>query len=140
MLLKEKNLYNAYMKEYMRTRYRERMQRAVGFLGKKCVRCGSEDSLEFDHILPSSKFKNVSRMWSYSNVRFWEEINKCQLLCRACHEKKSLIDLNFNDSKNSHGTLSTYKTYKCRCILCKKANSIYSKEYKRKRKQQLMGL
>ena len=128
------------MKEYMRNRYVERMREAVKFLGGKCVKCGSEDRPEFDHIIPSDKFKTIARMWSYSEVRFWEEINKCQLLCRTCHEKKSLIDLQFKDAKNSHGTLSTYTTYKCRCLLCKKANSVYSKEYKRKRKKQFTGL
>ena len=44
--------------------------------GGKCKRCGAEDDLEFDHIVPVAK--------GGSNTE-----NNVELLCRSCNSKKS---------------------------------------------------
>lgn len=60
-----------------------------------CVRCGLTDArlLEFDHIDPSIKVKNVSCMSSNNQNNILDEISKTQLLCKMCHRLKSIRKL-----------------------------------------------
>jgi hypothetical protein len=75
--------------EYMRNWYASRIKSMHNKLGGSCVVCGRVDNLEIDHIDPTTKASNVTRLWNKS----WEEINKelqkCQLLCVEHHREKS---------------------------------------------------
>lgn len=53
-----------------------------------CNTCGIKDDLEFHHIDPNTKFKDVCRMVTdgYKKERIMEEMEKCVLLCRKCHD------------------------------------------------------
>lgn len=126
--------YNAYMKEYMRKRYAERRKAAIEKLGGKCVICGSIDDLEFDHIDPDTKTFTIAHRPSKNEKHFWEEIEKCQLLCKTCHIEKSIKDNGKQKAKGTHGTLSSYRY--CRCSICKKAKAEHHKQYMAKRKNQ----
>lgn len=53
-----------------------------------CRACGSWDSLELDHINPDTKIHHA--IWTWSEQRREEELAKCQPLCYACHQKKSV--------------------------------------------------
>lgn len=53
-----------------------------------CWHCGSTDRLEFDHVDPSTKRRDVCRMLTYSIKAIEEEIAKCQVLCKPCHVAK----------------------------------------------------
>lgn len=81
--------YNAYMKDYMLARYHERRAEALALLGGFCVRCGSDEDLNFDHIDRDTKAFPISKLWSVSRVRFLSEIAKCQILCVPCHKEKT---------------------------------------------------
>jgi 5-methylcytosine-specific restriction endonuclease McrA len=72
-------------------------------LGGKCVECSSETDLEFDHIDKNSKSFPISR--SPSEKCFWEELEKCQLLCKKCHRRKSTLE--HQGDNCSHAKLST---------------------------------
>jgi hypothetical protein len=53
-----------------------------------CMRCGyNEDGskLHFHHINPSTKLFSIGKGVSYSPQKLQEEIDKCDLLCAACH-------------------------------------------------------
>lgn len=56
---------------------------------KSCVDCGFSDmrALQFDHLDPLIKRKNVSDMVStaYSWDTVLTEINKCEVVCANCH-------------------------------------------------------
>lgn len=122
---------NEYMNNYMKERWQKRRQKAIEHLGGKC-NCGSNDNLQFDHIDPLTKVASIAKMSSMSEDKFWVEVNKCQLLCLKCHQAKTLLDLNQQNAKIIHGTLSSYRY--CKCDLCKKAKSDYMKEYNKKKK------
>jgi 5-methylcytosine-specific restriction endonuclease McrA len=53
-----------------------------------CVKCGSFERLEVDHIDESQKVNH--RVWSWSEKRRSEELAKCQVLCYQCHLKKTV--------------------------------------------------
>ena len=67
---------------------RKNREWAVDQLGGKCVDCGCTDNLEFDHITPDYKERNVCHYLSSIN-RLTEEIKKCELRCRQCHRARS---------------------------------------------------
>lgn len=124
--MRDKDNYNAYMKDYMLRRYHKRRVDAIILLGGKCKICGSTDELNFHHINPDLKIMAIARMSSLSKQKWEEELAKCELLCEECHQFHHRV---FNE----HG----YKKYfqGCRCNICRAANALYSKEYKLKRKQ-----
>lgn len=123
---------NEYMRLYMKERARKRVAAAKEQLGGKCVRCGSVDDLQFDHIDPTTKLFTLAKGSSFSEERWQAEVEKCQLLCQACHTAKTLEDLGRLSAKDNHGTLSCYTHAKCRCELCKQARRDYQRKWRHK--------
>lgn len=72
------------MREYQRLWMARR--RAEFFGDKACVKCGSDERLELDHIDPALKVSH--RIFSWSESRRLAEIAKCQILCHDCHVQK----------------------------------------------------
>lgn len=105
-MLKDKAKYNEYMRIYMKRMWDDRRKEAIDHLGGKCVHCGSNHDLEFDHIDPSTKLFTIASRPSASKKRFWEEISKCQLLCGVCHKRKSKQD----DAQGNRDRITT-----CNC-------------------------
>lgn len=74
-----------------------RMMAAKWWLGEKCTNCGKEglQYQQLDHIDPTSKTKTHSlrqlATWKDGSL-FWEEVDKCQLLCANCHIDKTNED------------------------------------------------
>ena len=113
---------NEYMNNYMKNRWIQRRISAVEYLGGSCIECGSLDNLEFDHIDPETKICSIAQASSFSEKRFWNEVDKCQLLCEDCHDKK-------HESTAPCGTVQRYWRG-CKCSDCKSAYAKYMKEYK----------
>ena len=66
------------------------IQEAKDHLGGICVWCGSTEQLEFDHIDDALKLDNICRVYrKHKTQDFWDEVNKCQLLCKSCHNNKN---------------------------------------------------
>jgi len=76
---------NAYTRAYKK----RRRQQIKDYLGGKCVGCGTTENLQFDHIdKRDSSFKianNVCMAWD----KLTAEADKCQLLCKECHQVKT---------------------------------------------------
>ena len=109
------------MKVYIKEYRQKRILEAQVFLGGECAQCGTKDELEFDHINIEDKKYNISKILTSSKEVFWDEIKKCQLLCRKCHKIKTKKDANYNPwnkGKWNHGTTTGYRKYKCRCSIC----------------------
>lgn len=125
-MIKDRQEYNAYMRNHLKKKYHQRITEAKETLGNQCKLCGSQEDLEFDHINPESKIDCLTTLTG-SKDKFYEELEKCQLLCKECHKVKTLNDKDQQSAKLIHGTLSSYRY--CKCELCKKAKSDHSKRY-----------
>jgi 5-methylcytosine-specific restriction endonuclease McrA len=103
-------------REYMRVWIAKR--RSDYFYDKHCVRCGSTEKLELDHVDPAQKIEH--RIWSWTKVRRESEIAKCQVLCQTCHSQKSIEQLPITSGiiPYRHGTSRMYRRG-CKCGLCK---------------------
>jgi hypothetical protein len=106
-------------------------RRAEFFADKECVRCGFAENLELDHIDPRTKIGHG--IWSWSQKRREEELAKCQVLCRTCHEAKSIDDMPVTRgfAAYKHGTLSMYRNHGCRCDLCKTVHRENFRHYRK---------
>ena len=61
-----------------------------------CALCGYKkhpDAIHFDHIDPSTKKSELSKMWAYSKESIKKEMNKCRLLCANCHAEHTAKQL-----------------------------------------------
>ena len=90
-----------------------------------CVRCGTWDDLQLDHIDRTTKIHHV--IWSWSSARRNAEIAKCQVLCQLCHLQKSkeYREGQYTRLVVDHGSKTMYDSHGCRCDLCRKAASAY---------------
>jgi hypothetical protein len=112
----------------------ERKAKAIDLLGGKCVKCGGIERLEFDHINNDRASYNrcLARILPFNSwENILEELGKCQLLCRICHQHKSLLERGY-DVSGRHGLASTYKNG-CRCSECRAVVALYSRECRRKK-------
>ena len=64
-------------------------------MGGKCVECGCTETLEFDHIDPSTKSFNIAAGYTKPKETLLAEVAKCQLLCNKCHIEKTKKDSKF---------------------------------------------
>ena len=111
-------------------KYRNKIRKELRvFLGEKCSKCGTTENLEFDHIDPKNKIMAIGTAIVYKSSQFvWEEVQKCQLLCKPCHKEKNKID----NGEAQHGTRTMYTHHSCRCDDCRLANRTYNREQKRR--------
>lgn len=75
--------------EEQRKLRKERKEHLVERLGGKCVECGTTHLLEFDHIDPLKKSFTIASKITAPIEVLYEEVDKCQLLCRYCHYEKT---------------------------------------------------
>lgn len=83
---------NDWRRDYDRQRYHKRMAHFIGYLGGKCVQCGSTESLQIDHIDPSTKSFTIANEWNRPIARIMDELAKCQLLCWPHHLNKTAAE------------------------------------------------
>lgn len=83
--------YNAYMREYMKDRYHKRRAKAVRMMGGACHDCGETEGLEFDHVNRHAKSFDIGkRLCSAPWDVLWQELRKCVLRCQDCHQVKTV--------------------------------------------------
>ena len=76
-------------KEYSREHNKKNRAICLEYLGGKCVKCGTTERLEFDHIDRTTKKYTIGGKLSYKFDYLKEELDKCQLLCAFCHLEKT---------------------------------------------------
>jgi hypothetical protein len=119
-----------YNSEYTLVRYHTRRAECLKILGSKCVKCGTAEALEIDHINPDEKTLSLGRMLSRPWRVVLEELRKCQLLCKSCHKSKSVL---YNSVEHGEGKSGKKN---CACALCRDKKAQYMREYKRLRRRQ----
>ena len=117
---RDKEKLRAYQREWLARRRADWLE-----LHGPCIKCGNDNDLQIDHIDPSQKISH--NVWSWTEKRRQQELSKCQVLCKACHLKKTLEQRR----KTEHGKLWMY-IKGCRCDICKKSKSESDKKYKRR--------
>ena len=108
-----KSHYAEVQANYERNRYAERKSLAIEKLGGKCVRCGTTDNLEFDHIDETTKFANMSDIFRMRQELIDAELAKCQLLCHDCHMQKTYEDMRKNRSFNDDEVIRVRTYFAC---------------------------
>jgi 5-methylcytosine-specific restriction endonuclease McrA len=102
-------------------------------VGSHCMKCGSTEALQFDHIDPTTKsFEITARIGSLNVLNdpiFMKELAKCQVLCAPCHRTKSAEEHSARQDVG-HGKGLTGKK-NCRCELCAPLKTAYHTEYER---------
>ena len=89
--VKQKAFLKEYHVSYHQKRYANRISEMMIYLGSECVKCGTKESLEFDHIDPKTKEFSITRKWTRSWDILQPELDKCQLLCKECHLEKTKL-------------------------------------------------
>ena len=92
-------------------------RRSAFFAGKACVKCGSTERLELDHILREGK--TTHKIWSFSLTKREAELAKCQVLCYVCYKEKTKAEWT---AKRKCGTRTMY-AWGCRCEACRAAEA-----------------
>lgn len=133
-----KESFNEYHRQYKARRYAAWRKGALEYLGGKCIQCEAVFDLQIDHKNRSEREMRTDALFHLCEEKWKRELDKCQLLCRSCHIRKTISELGQNDARIVHGTLSSYRY--CRCDLCRAAKSAHSKQYKRKLKLSLTGV
>lgn len=119
---------NEYHREYNKQRYHERIALAHKILGGKCIKCNSTEKLQIDHKDPNKKSFEITTITRLSMKRFLKELEKCQLLCKNDHERKTAIE----KSVEHGGGISGQRN--CPCSLCKAKKKEYMKNYTQRKK------
>lgn len=91
---------------------KKRRADAITSLGGKCVKCGTDKHLQFDHIDPSLKEMNISKALASTNEILKRELAKYQLLCYGCHQIKTAQEAKY---KNPNPSLHRGYLKGCRC-------------------------
>jgi 5-methylcytosine-specific restriction endonuclease McrA len=134
MAIKDKDQYNAYMREYLAQKYYNRRVMFIAELGGVCVKCGTSEELEFDHVIPEEKsFTIAKKLGGAPEAVIRAELQKCQLLCIPCHKSKTVKSVSVAHGEGKTGVRN------CRCELCAPLKNAYAREFKRRKTELKKG-
>lgn len=121
-------------KQYIRNLVKTNKKRMFEYLGHECKWCGSAENLEVDHVVNEPDKRRVVGLLGGSWKRLKRELDKCQVLCRDCHQTKSIIERGDVPCDFRHGRVNTYMRG-CRCEQCKEAIRAYDRKRRAKNRK-----
>jgi hypothetical protein len=128
MPIKDKEKYNAYMREYNNRTYALRCDKFRAQLGNKCTKCESTDSLNFSGTTPLGKSFDLSRRMTSAPMKDLQELfdnSNYTLLCNKCLAKQT-------KGVEHGGGISGVRN--CKCDLCKAKKAEYMRSYMKKKR------
>ncbi len=81
-----------YIRKYQREWLTRRRQQWLVENGP-CRQCGASNDLQIDHINPADKKLHARGLFSRTEKVRLDELSKCQVLCKKCHNIKTKKDL-----------------------------------------------
>lgn len=105
------------VREYHLNNWHRLRKQYLELLGNECVKCGSNEDLEFDHIDPTEKEYEIKALTTRKRETILKELAKCQLLCKSCHLQKTIAER----ADFRHGTEYGWMKKKCSCAKCYEA-------------------
>lgn len=81
----------------------------IQYLGGKCSGCDSTENLQFDHIDRKTKSFTIGKSFGRKLSDLIEEANKCQLLCKSCHQLKTTINHDMHSLADGYSVLNVVK-------------------------------
>lgn len=75
--------------DWKKINYLSKKYKAIQYLGGCCKECGETNlfNLEFHHKDENTKIESMTILKNYRWSKIEDEIKKCELLCRNCHNK-----------------------------------------------------
>ena len=95
----------------------------IEMLGGKCVGCGVTENLQFDHIDRKQKtFTIGKRLESSLENKLIPEANKCQLLCKCCHQIKTTINHDMHSLADGYSVVNVVECGEELIVTLRKTN------------------
>jgi hypothetical protein len=110
--------------DYDQARYQAAKAKLIELLGGKCVRCGSSEDLQFDHVERELKEFAITDRWNRSPAELQAELAKCQLLCREHHLEKTRSEVGVDHGGGVSGKRN------CPCGPCRARKSEYNRNHR----------
>ena len=117
-------------RDYQNKWLQDRRSTWIESQGGVCVKCGSTNDLEVDHIDPSLKTMNPRSIWSRTSDIRTKELNNCQVLCSLCHKDKTKVE---QSTPIIHGSYNRGYKKGCNCTDCRNSIAPYWREYRKQR-------
>lgn len=114
--------------KYDRERYERSKAKLTELLGGKCVKCGTTEDLQFDHVDRDLKEFAITGRWNRSQEELQEELDKCQLLCKMHHLEKTQAEIGVGHGGGVAGRR------RCKCGPCRQRKAEYNRNYRKRSK------
>lgn len=97
-------------RERSRKKYYQYCKQRYDFIifNSACKYCGSKRHLLFHHRDPTTKRYNLGRSLCISRLHFEQELEKCDVICRSCHQQ---IHMPGYRRKFVYPSVKKWKTY-----------------------------
>jgi len=110
------------IKETTRNLKHKKKEFLIQHLGGKCNGCGITENLQFDHIDRKTKSFTIGKSFGRKLVDLIEEANKCQLLCKSCHQLKTTINHDMHSLAAGYAVLNVVENGDEILVTLKKMN------------------
>ncbi len=107
-----------------RVLYERKKNALLDAIGRECIRCGSTEGIEFDHVDRSTKSFSVLTEWKRPLDELLEEVRKCQPLCKVCHQSKTSMEMGVPHGGGVSGKRG------CKCAGCRARKAEYAARYR----------